>query len=880
MGNFPTQLPHDDEEVLLDITRRLLAVHTSTDRDTVAVQLRPAELVLEDTGEVPSVRNSDAVNHTDTRFWVRSADGQVISDQREAAIRTIFGIAVDWIGPVYRQAVPAGRPARVALLCPLPHVLLVRRQAGTTTSPRAAVAAIAGDDAAVTEDEQRSELLAGYHYLVLTDPATLNAYQLRPLLLTPGTGWRAEDVQFETMPMTVPTAVYPGDPTFSLQWNLARIAAPAGWAGLTLSAAVTIGVIDGGFDLAHPQLAFHGNGPATTSVQPADHGTACAGIVAAMFNHVGPAGLFANCRILPVRVQNYTSADIAAAIDWAWMNGADVISMSLASDSWKRSVVDSAIQAAYDHGVLMCVATQNYDGPICYPATNPLVMAIGASDLSDNRKSPASSDGQDWGSNYGASISVAAPGVLIPTTDFHGAAGFNVDGSGGEWRGVIYGSLGDPAGDYLLVFGGTSAATPHVAGLAALLRSAHPGLTGPDVRDIIECTTDKTGSAPYSDIHANGTWNTQLGYGRINVLKALDQADVLIPRVHASSGRGPSGRRFWSTPSIVLHPVDGAAEPATWLLPGVAHLLWVRVRNDGPKDARNVVVATRLVPFPGTQFVHPADWNAVDELHVLPRPIRTHFAVVPAGTEVVAQFAVSPEQVEVLRSDQWFPSILAAVTADNDYGFSAAATTGTAARSNNLAQRSVSTVVVPAGGSGSFPFLAGHPSNRDTVLHLAIERSPDWPPETLLTLELDMGRRWFPDIDVDEVSAREPEEGRHRDCMLFLDRTRIRTRLGCCDGVLTLEPGSRFGCTEPEPGGEVSATGGDLAFRSTGRQVRIREHVATVTLPTAPGRYRPLVLTVRAVPGPAGPGPLEVAVAQLGPDRAVIGGVSVRFVAG
>ena len=135
-------------------------------------------------------------------------------------------------------------------------------------------------------------------------------------------------------------------------------------------------------------------------------------------------------------------------------------------------------------------------------------IGVGALAPCSQRKFTVSCDCEWWwGSNYGANLSVVAPGTGIPTTCIEG------NGDGGVW-----------GTRYVAGFYGTSAATPHVAGLAALIRTVRPGLDATGVRRLIESTADKVGSDPFDQRLANGTWNKYVGYGRINVQRALRRA--------------------------------------------------------------------------------------------------------------------------------------------------------------------------------------------------------------------------------------------------------------------------------------------------------------------------------------------------------------------
>jgi subtilisin family serine protease len=203
-----------------------------------------------------------------------------------------------------------------------------------------------------------------------------------------------------------------------------------------------------------------------------------------------------NCRILPIAFSDATDVEVAHGISFA-IGRARVINMSFGNYTWDESVINPSIEAAHNNNVIMCVSTGNGGSTaIEYPASHPHVIACGASDLNDNRARF---------SNHGAGLDVMAPGIDIISTDIQGRGGFN------------------PGSDYAFRTG-TSYATPHVTGLAALLLSADPTLSSNEVTDIIERTADKVGPDPYT-AHPfdpnKPSWNPFMGHGRINVLRAL-----------------------------------------------------------------------------------------------------------------------------------------------------------------------------------------------------------------------------------------------------------------------------------------------------------------------------------------------------------------------
>ena len=147
------------------------------------------------------------------------------------------------------------------------------------------------------------------------------------------------------------------------------------------------------------------------------------------------------------------------------------------------------MQAAISNGrnglgcVIVFAAGNNNNSTVSYPANAIAdIVAVGALSPCGERKNPSSCDGEtNWGSNYGTALDVMAPGVLIPTTDISGSAGYS-------------------SGDYFNRFNGTSSACPHVAGIAALVLSVNPSLTQKEVVTIIEKTAKKTGNYSYATV--------------------------------------------------------------------------------------------------------------------------------------------------------------------------------------------------------------------------------------------------------------------------------------------------------------------------------------------------------------------------------------------
>ena len=318
------------------------------------------------------------------------------------------------------------------------------------------------------------------------------------------------------------TMITPNDPQFGNQWGLTKINAPAAWDISTGSGSVVVGIVDSGCDLDHPELApllvsgydmvdlgtnptppagwrFEGDFSGRDAI-PEDevgHGTHVAGTIAALSNNgVQVAGVGWQTKIMPVKALTRmvrisdgrvsgvgSSADVAAAVRWAADHGAHVINMSLGADA-ATTVESSAIAYAIGKGVVVVAAMGN-DGTSnpSYPAAYPGVVAVGAIDSADKRASF---------SQTGSHISLVAPGVGILSTYLAGGT---------------------------TTMSGTSMATPHVAGVAALIKAVKPSATGAEIADILRDT-----ARPLKDAAADPVPNNAYGHGCLDAQAALVKA--------------------------------------------------------------------------------------------------------------------------------------------------------------------------------------------------------------------------------------------------------------------------------------------------------------------------------------------------------------------
>ncbi len=324
-------------------------------------------------------------------------------------------------------------------------------------------------------------------------------------------------------------------------------------------------VIDAGVDLSHEDLdanlvegynacSYHqfpwniGNGSYEWVAE--NHGTMCAGIISAENNNIGIVGIAHTSKILPIRAgyviylgteyvnrDEYpfgcdiiTDLDFIDALDYANSIGkTDVICFPLTLGVHSSAINDMVSYVCNSgrkgKGVIFVVTSGNtFFLPISFQETNdnlehhPDVISVGAITVQGQRA---------YGSRYGNSLNMVAPGENIMTTDINN-----------QYCNML----------------GTSSAAPHVAGVAALVLSVNPCLTREEVTYILESTCTKVRPDLYSygnnANHPNGTWNIEVGHGLVNAYQAV----LLAQQMGGYVFRGQdtiTTNTLWDTVSLV-----------------------------------------------------------------------------------------------------------------------------------------------------------------------------------------------------------------------------------------------------------------------------------------------------------------------------------------
>lgn len=290
------------------------------------------------------------------------------------------------------------------------------------------------------------------------------------------------------------------------------------------NSSIKVAVIDEGVDRTHEDLIENISNGYTTAIPNGSgnpissffrHGTACAGIIAAEDNSIGIRGVASNVKIMPVNITTgntwpdgstifVDNDSIASAIIWAYENDADILSCSWGGES-VSSAITSAINSARTYGrngkgcVVVCASGNyysNYPNEVAFPARMDGVLAVGAVDK--------------WGNICNYSQRGSSQNLVAPSSQNY---------SSGDIYTTTNTGCGNVSSNYTSQFGGTSAACPQVAGVAALLLSIRPDLTESQARTVLQNTATDLGTSGF---------DTTYGYGLVNAGAALNSVDYKI----------------------------------------------------------------------------------------------------------------------------------------------------------------------------------------------------------------------------------------------------------------------------------------------------------------------------------------------------------------
>ena len=368
---------------------------------------------------------------------------------------------------------------------------------------------------------------------------------VEPDFISHGSGTAAHN-NGNVRPSMTPFAITPNDQFFFRQWGLHNDAtfslSPAiadadvdmteAWGITTGSSTIKMAVIDSGIRMTHPEFSGRillntaevlnnldddNNGYiddnqgwdfVNNDNNPTDdhgHGTNVSGIAMANGNNsIGFAGVDWNCKLLPIKVLNNNNSglnsNIIASFYYAINREVDLISISIGGTGFSTAY-QNAVNLAHTLNIPVVACMMNFNNSVpYYPAAFPTVIAVGSTDPNDNRTNPFF-----WsftsGSNFGPHIDVIAPGNYS------------------------YGLSHTSNTNYNTYWGGTSQATPLVAGIVSLMLAINPSLTPDQIKTILKNTAQDQVGNPIEDVLG---FDNYYGAGRVNANNALLAAQATL----------------------------------------------------------------------------------------------------------------------------------------------------------------------------------------------------------------------------------------------------------------------------------------------------------------------------------------------------------------
>jgi serine protease len=401
-------------------------------------------------------------------------------------------------------------------------------------------------------------------------------------------------------------ANFPDDPCYQYQWHLRQVGLPGAWK-LGQGEGVVVAVVDTGVtpvpDLAGTRIVAGYNFVANNANAADDHGhgTHVAGTIAqATNNRVGVAGVAFGASIMPLKVLSAQGSGsmgaIAQAIRYAADKGAKVVNMSLGGP-FPVKTIESAVKYARSKGTFVVAAAGNDGrGRVSYPARYPSVFAVAATQFDESTT---------FYSNWGPMVDIAAPGGNV-----------RIDQNGdGVFDGVLQNTVtpGNIAKTDYLLFMGTSMASPHVAGVAALLVGA--GVTQPDALDGL---LRGTARRPKVAKAGTGRVDDHFGAGIVDAGAALSKhqvsrgtgglalgASLALLGLGGLRRRGQLARLGWSAPVAFVAGASGLyLLPLLFGLPSWLAFTTVSVTEAVPATFAglglgNPLLLSALLPFLG-----------------------------------------------------------------------------------------------------------------------------------------------------------------------------------------------------------------------------------------------------------------------------------------